>query len=603
MVNNMNKYNDVVTFETNKKDIATAKKVKKFVLFGGIFLSCFIAIIVIVVTVLRKEVDTRIQDLSFDSGIISPTFSSDVYKYKIETDSDDIFFTCKPRNKKVKVDGCGKTIQLGEKNNIKIVASYKKMHTTYTFEVIKNSKFSVDITGNSHEWTDKDITLEVNAQSLEGTLLNDEAYSFDDGETWQKENKKTFSSNGTVKIRVRDIEGNVSAAFKEKISKIDKVVPKVKLSIKKKKLTAMVTPDEAPSGYIYTWYFNGEEIKKANKVNYTAKESGNYKVKITTGIGKSVESEEILVTTGTSYTVKYDANGGVEAPSDQIKVKDEDLFISSKSPIRSGYKFKGWSVSKNGEVDYSLGDKYVLNQSLILYAVWEKNKTQEDTYSIYYNVTGGSNAPVTQTKEKNKSITISNTIPTKANYQFMGWSVTNGGNVSYKPGAVYNENKTITLYAVWKQTKTITVTYKGNGADIGKSQASTTGTNTFTLPNIKRSGYQILGWATSQTATSATYKVGQKVTFNDSVTLYAITTKEITATFQKNTASKISKTKDTCRLYNKGTLCTVTTPTITPKSGKKVVGWAIYPNSSSASFPTNAKIAISSNTVLYAVTK
>lgn len=602
MVNIMDKYNDVVTFETSKKDDGTSRVLKKFFLFGIGIVVLFVVIIVLIVSFTNKNVNTSLESLSVDYGIISPTFRSNTLEYVIETDADNIFFTCKASDKKVKIDGCGKTIQLREdENNINIVASYKKKSTTYRFKVIKNSKFNVEVLGNSVDWTDKDITLEVNAFSLEGKELHTEAYSFDDGENWQKENKMSFSENQTVKIRVRDIEGNISAAVKEKINKIDKVNPKVKISIKNKKLTAVVTPNKAPSGYSYTWYLNGEEIKKANKVNYTAKASGNYKVKVTTGIGKVAESEEVSVTAGTTYTVKYDANGGEDAPSDGIKVKDEPLSIAAKTPSRDGYKFMGWSVSKNGEVDYLSKDKYDLNKSIILYAVWEKSKSE--MYSIYYNVTGGSNAPATQTKEKDKSVTISNTIPVKANASFLGWSTINGGSVSYKPGDTYKDNKSVTLYAVWSQTKTITVTYHGNGAQVNKSSVSSSGTNTFTLPDITRSGYQVLGWATSQTATTANYKVGQKVTFNDSTTLYAITTKKVTVTFNKNTANRISKTTESCSLYNKGTLCTVTTPTITPKSGKRAIGWSMYPNSSSASFQPNTKIAISSNTTLYAITK
>lgn len=599
----MSRYNDNITFKTDKKDDSSSKALKRFLFFGLGIIVIIIILIIVILSLVNKNIDTSLSSLSVDSGIISPEFKSNKLNYTIETDSDDLFFTCKASSKKSKIDGCGKTIKLeDEENDIRIVVSHKKQSTTYNFKVIKNSKFDIQVTGNSDNWTDKDITLMVTATSLENIPLADLAYSFDDGETWQKENKAVFSKNQTVKIRVKDIEGNTSAAYKEKITKIDKNVPKVKLSVNKKKLTAVVTPEKTPSGYSYTWYLNGKEIEGAKSINYTAKENGKYKVKVTSKVGKSVESEEVNITNGTTYTINYNGNGGVDVPNDQIKSKDEELIITSKTPSREGYYFKGWSVTSDGEVDYVGGDKYNLNKAITLYAVWEKI-TSVEKYNIYYDATGGSNAPSAQVKEQNKDITISNTIPTKADSEFLGWAVTNGGSVVYTPGAVYKDNKSITLYAVWKKMKTITVTYRGNGANVTKSSVSSSGTNTFTMPTITRNGYTVVGWAYSQTATQANYAVGQKVTFNDSVTLYAVTYKNITATFNKNTASKISKTSESCYLYNKATLCSVTTPTITPKSGKKALGWSMYPNVSNASFGVNTKVAISSNTTLYAITK
>lgn len=76
-----------------------------------------------------------------------------------------------------------------------------------------------------------------------------------------------------------------------------------------------------------------------------------------------------------SYTVSYDANGGTNAPVEQIKMENETLVITGHIPTRAGYTFKGWSTSDLGlNVTYKAGDTYTANESKVLYAVWEKNK-------------------------------------------------------------------------------------------------------------------------------------------------------------------------------------------------------------------------------------
>ena len=604
----MGKYNDNVTFQTDKKDQGSAKALKRFLYIGiGVF-SVILLTVIIIVSSVNKKIDTRLKTLTIEEGMLSPDFDKDIKEYQVEVEGDSIYFTCAPINKKAKVDGCGKTIKLkDDENKVIITSKYKKIETKYEFNVIKTSKFDIEVSGNPEEWTDKDVKLTIKASSLEGIEMDEEGYSFDDGENFGKANEKLFTENEKVYIRVRDKDGNISGRQTILINKIDKNVPSVKVSVKKKKLIAVVEPNKTPSGYRYTWYKDGEKIEKANKVSYTAKVSGKYKVIVENGLGKKAESEEVTYSSGTTYAISYNANGGVDAPSDQIKGKDEDLTISSKTPTRDGYKFVGWSYTKDGKADLNVGDTYSKNKSCILYAVWEKSSeyqvTSPEKFTITYNGTGGSNVPAAQTKEKNKDIVLSSTIPQKADHSFLGWSKTNGGSVDYKAGSTFKENQSVTLYAVWQKMKTITVTYDGNGATVGKGTTSSNGTNTFTLPKITRNGYTVIGWATYPTATTANYKVGQKVTINSSTTLYAVTKKDVIATFQKNTASSIGTAQRSCTLYNRATLCSVKMPTITAKSGKKALGWATNANQTTASFAINSDVAISKNTTFYAITK
>lgn len=73
----------------------------------------------------------------------------------------------------------------------------------------------------------------------------------------------------------------------------------------------------------------------------------------------------------TTYTVRYDANGGSNAPAAQTKNHQKDMALSSAQPTRSGYTFAGWATSSNGSVQYRPGERYSKDQDVTLYAIWK----------------------------------------------------------------------------------------------------------------------------------------------------------------------------------------------------------------------------------------
>lgn len=79
-----------------------------------------------------------------------------------------------------------------------------------------------------------------------------------------------------------------------------------------------------------------------------------------------------------------------------------------------------------------------------------------DTYTVAYNANGGNGVPGNQTKTYGKSLTLSSTIPTRTNHEFLGWSRSSSAtSATWSAGGTFTENATndgdtITLYAVWK---------------------------------------------------------------------------------------------------------------------------------------------------------
>lgn len=71
------------------------------------------------------------------------------------------------------------------------------------------------------------------------------------------------------------------------------------------------------------------------------------------------------------------------------------------------------------------------------------------TYS--FDANGGSGAPGSATKWYGEQLAIPTGKPTRANYQFLGWSSTSTGSVQYEAGKSYwVDDVNTTLYAVWK---------------------------------------------------------------------------------------------------------------------------------------------------------
>lgn len=73
-----------------------------------------------------------------------------------------------------------------------------------------------------------------------------------------------------------------------------------------------------------------------------------------------------------TYTIEYDANGGTGTIANQTKTYGITLKLSTTTPTRKNYTFKGWSTSKTAtSATYSAGGNYIANSAATLYAVWD----------------------------------------------------------------------------------------------------------------------------------------------------------------------------------------------------------------------------------------
>lgn len=289
----------------------------------------------------------------------------------------------------------------------------------------------------------------------------------------------------------------------------------------------------ADDGWINAgWYSQGQTLSLYAKGGYTGS-SGAY-------VSSEVSGSYTVPTL--YWTVSYNANGGLGAPSSQTKYRDKTLVLSSTIPTREGYSFVGWATSSTAtSASYAAGGSYTSNAALTLYAVWSVSKT----CTIAYDANGGENAPLIQTHIYDTTSTLSSEKPTRYGYTFLGWATSSAATVvEYDSSDSYTNNDfadgdTITLYAVWKKIPTCEIVYDTNGgAGNMVSQIHVYGTtSTISEERPTRDGFRFLGWSDKSYASKARYLVGGLYTNNnftdgDVVTLYAVWRKIINVYIQ-----------------------------------------------------------------------
>lgn len=254
----------------------------------------------------------------------------------------------------------------------------------------------------------------------------------------------------------------------------------------------------------------------------------------TAGTVTRTSATKFTVVINTSWETYYEGaqtNYGMDVTSGGV-TKTISSFGTKRSS-GSGSITGTYSISGNGSAtksisvtfkNYEEDSKGNVTESATKSVSFNVTVPAWTSYKITYNANGGSGAPSAQTKWKDQTLTLSSTKPTRTGYSFLGWSTSSTATAAtYSAGSNYTANSAITLYAVWK-ANTYQVTYDANGGSGAPSaQTKTYGTTlklSTTIPT--RTNYTFKGWATSASATTATYSAGGNYTSNAAVKLYAV---------------------------------------------------------------------------------
>ena len=246
-----------------------------------------------------------------------------------------------------------------------------------------------------------------------------------------------------------------------------------------------------------------------------------------------------------TYTVSYNANGHGTAPSSQTKTEGTALTLrsfigdvttggttsnytitgnasanggtwsgsngsASYTTLKHVYSQTYWNTNSSGTgTNYSSGGSYTANAGTTLYAIWKDTQTAAsytyvlptgtptkaasttDNFTVTFNANGGTTTKTSQSSSK------------PVTYSFSGWFTAASGGTQRTTSSHVTASETV--YAQF---------------------SSTTGSQTVvTLPTAAqctRDGYELLGFSTSDTATTATYAPGASYTPSASIVLYAV---------------------------------------------------------------------------------
>lgn len=222
------------------------------------------------------------------------------------------------------------------------------------------------------------------------------------------------------------------------------------------------------------------------------------------------------------FVVKYEAGGATGTlPANEEYKTTKRITLPSCNLTKDGFTFAGWSDGTN---KYMPGDLYLVSTSITFVATWTE-VIPSTKYIVTFDANGGiGQVPASQSYESETSITLPSSSLTKDGFAFSGW---NDGTSTYKAGATYVVNKSVTFIAVWSEvpTKGPKVTYKPG--DHGKGNDIIDYANAEDYSIIIRSantfeaeeGYVFDKWV--KEGTSQSYETGSLQYFTSATTLVA----------------------------------------------------------------------------------
>ena len=222
----------------------------------------------------------------------------------------------------------------------------------------------------------------------------------------------------------------------------------------------------------------------------------------------------------------------------------------------------------------------------------------DKTYNVYYNANGGTDTPYEQTKIHGTNLQLSNTVPNRQGYIFLGWADNNSNstNAAYPAGGTFTGNYNTTLYAVWKPA-TYLVTFDANGGTTPTASKSVTYNSTYgTLPTPTRTGYTFKGWFTAASG-GTQVKDSTNVTITANQTLYAQWEKNI-YTISYNVNGGDGTIEQQSADYGVNIDITSVKPT---REGYSFLGWARTSDAEEAEFLPEDTYTENEDITLYAI--
>ena len=161
---------------------------------------------------------------------------------------------------------------------------------------------------------------------------------------------------------------------------------------------------------------------------------------------KDTEYTAVWIKEG-DYSITYELNGGTNAPENPASYNVETETITLKDPVKPGYTFGGWY--KDGEFTTQVTEIIQgTTGNITLYAKWKLV-----SYTITYELDGGTNAPENPASYNVETETITLKAPTKDGFAFTGWFESPDFSTTEVKEITQGSIGDKTLYARWIQSE------------------------------------------------------------------------------------------------------------------------------------------------------
>jgi uncharacterized repeat protein (TIGR02543 family) len=254
----------------------------------------------------------------------------------------------------------------------------------------------------------------------------------------------------------------------------------------------------------------------------------------------TAEKEKTTVSPGD----KYYADGGFSSIYGYSQyyaiTSDQNCAITIDfQKFRFGYlrlTLNGKSISSYGKIYITAGDvlifelnpggKYSFGGLDWMFGFSVEEDTYNSYYTLCYNANGGDGTvPVSKTAKEGTNITLSGQGSlTYTGKSFGGWNTeTDGSGTPYAANASLTVDGDITLYAQWIDRYTVKYDANGGTGTAPSSQTVNTGA-TITVSDrrlLSYTGKTFDGWNTETDGSGTPYAVGDSLTVNEDITLYA----------------------------------------------------------------------------------
>ncbi|MGN0341695.1 MAG: InlB B-repeat-containing protein [Roseburia sp.] len=265
---------------------------------------------------------------------------------------------------------------------------------------------------------------------------------------------------------------------------------------------------------------------------------------VNVGSGDILKDMTLQAELYTQSDITYILNGGTNDSANPSIYYEGKEAITLADATREGYTFEGWYSNSDFSGSKVTSIPVTQTGNVTLYAKFTRN-----TYSISYNLDGGTNASANPDSYTYETGVASFADASKTGYTFEGW-YSDAAFTTKVTSISATQTGNITLYAKFT-ANTYNITYNlDGGTNVSDNPASYTyGTGVTSLADASKEGYTFAGWYSDSAFTTKVTSISSTQTGN--VTLYAKFTKNEN---QAKTYSMLDGANGTWTLGNTGTL-------------------------------------------------